>query len=104
MLSTNKILSNYGCYTFNDDVMKERLSEEIYEEFKSSIENGKTMSKECASVIADTMLEWAIELGATHFTLAGKELWVYHVGTNYSPEFKVFNKTDNAFVGFLVIK
>ena len=37
-------------------------------------------------------------LGATHFTLAGKELWVYHVGTNYSPEFKVFNKTDNAFV------
>ena len=37
-------------------------------------------------------------LGATHFTLAGKELWVYHVGTSYSPEFKVFNKTDNAFV------
>ena len=37
-------------------------------------------------------------LGATHFTLAGKELWVYHVGTNYSPEFKVLNKTDNAFV------
>lgn len=67
-MNTNKILSNYGCYTFNDDVMKERLSEEIYEEFKSSIENGKTMSKECASVIADTMLEWAIELGATHFT------------------------------------
>ena len=67
-MNTNKILSNYGCYTFNDDVMKERLNEEIYEEFKSSIENGKTMSKECASVIADTMLEWAIELGATHFT------------------------------------
>lgn len=37
-------------------------------------------------------------VGATHFTLAGKELWVYHVGTNYSPEFKVLNKTDNAFV------
>ena len=67
-MSESKILSQYGCYTFNDDVMKERLSEEIYEEFKSSIENGKTMSKECASVIADTMLEWAIELGATHFT------------------------------------
>ena len=37
-------------------------------------------------------------VGATHFTLAGKELWVYHVGTNYSPEFKVLNKTDKAFV------
>ena len=37
-------------------------------------------------------------LGATHFTLAGKEIWVYHVGANYSPEFKVLNKTDKAFV------
>ena len=37
-------------------------------------------------------------LGATHFTLAGKELWVYHVGANYTSEFKVLNKTDKAFV------
>ena len=37
-------------------------------------------------------------VGATHFTLAGKELWVYHVGANYTSEFKVLNKTDNAFV------
>ena len=37
-------------------------------------------------------------LGTTHFTLAGKELWAYHVGGNYTSEFKVLNKTDNAFV------
>ncbi len=37
-------------------------------------------------------------LGATHLTLAGKELWVYHVGGNYTSEFKVLNKTDNVFV------
>ena len=37
-------------------------------------------------------------LGATHFTIAGKEVWAYHVGTNYTSEFKVLNKTDNAFV------
>ena len=37
-------------------------------------------------------------LGTTHFTLAGKEMWVYHVGGNYTSEFKVLNKTDNNFV------
>ena len=37
-------------------------------------------------------------LGTTHFTLAGKELWAYHVGGNYTSEFKLLNKTDNAFV------
>ena len=67
-MNINKVLSNYGCYTFNDDVMKERLPEETYKEFKSSLELGLPLSKECASVIADKMLEWATELGATHFT------------------------------------
>ena len=37
-------------------------------------------------------------LGTTHFTLAGKEMWVYHVGGNYTSEFKVLNKTDKNFV------
>ena len=67
-MDTNKVLSNYGCYTFNDDVMKSRLPKETYDEFKSSLEKGEALSKECAAVIADIMLEWATELGATHFT------------------------------------
>ena len=37
-------------------------------------------------------------LGTTHFTLAGKEIWAYHVGGNYTSEFKILNKTDNNFV------
>ena len=37
-------------------------------------------------------------LGATHFTIAGKELWVYHVGNNYTSQFKIINVTDNSFV------
>ena len=37
-------------------------------------------------------------LGATHFTLAGKELWAYHVGYNYTSQFKLLNKTDDIFV------
>ena len=67
-MDVNKVLANYGCYTFNDDVMKARLPKDTYDEFKTSLEKNETLSKECAAVIADVMLEWATELGATHFT------------------------------------
>lgn len=67
-MDMNKIIENYGCYTFNDDVMKERLPKETYEEFKKSLCASEALSKECADVIAEKMKEWAIEKGATHFT------------------------------------
>ena len=67
-MNKDNLLSHYGCYTFNDDVMKERLPKETYLEFRKSLENKETLSKECAAIIADAMKDWAIELGATHFT------------------------------------
>ena len=67
-MDMNKIIENYGCYTFNDDVMKERLPKETYEEFHKSLNNGEPLSKQCADVVAEAMKNWAIEKGATHFT------------------------------------
>ncbi len=64
----NNILTNYGCYTFNDEVMKERLSEEVYVAFHNSLDKNEHLDKEIASKIADAMKNWAIEKGATHFT------------------------------------
>ena len=67
-MSAKKLIEQYGCYTFNDEVMKTRLLEEAYNAFHDSLEKGETLSKETASVIADAMKVWALELGATHFT------------------------------------
>lgn len=64
----NNLLKHYGCYTFNDDVMKERLSEKTYNEFHRALDNGWPLSKEIAEEIARSMKDWATELGATHFT------------------------------------
>lgn len=64
----NNLLKHYGCYTFNDDVMKERLSEKTYNEFHHALDNGWPLSKEIAEEIARSMKDWATELGATHFT------------------------------------
>lgn len=67
-MDESKILSQYGCYTFNDDVMKERIPEKEYKLFKEALETGEALSPASATVIAKAMLEWATEKGATHFT------------------------------------
>ena len=64
----NNLLTQYGSYTFNDDVMKKRLKKSTYEAFHLSLDNNEPLSKEIAQEIAECMKEWAIELGATHFT------------------------------------
>ncbi len=58
----------YGKYCFNDAVMKEKLSKEIYTKMKA-IQNGESrLTPEIADVVANAMKEWAIENGATHYS------------------------------------
>ena len=64
----NKILTHYGCQLFNDEVMRDRLPNSVYKEYKNSVINGEPLSKQTATVIANAMKVWAIEKGATHFT------------------------------------
>ncbi len=58
----------FGCNTFNDAVMRERLPLAAYKALKNSIENGDELSSETAEVVANAMKQWAMERGATHFT------------------------------------
>ncbi|MBN2441818.1 MAG: glutamine synthetase III [Spirochaetales bacterium] len=58
----------FGELTFNDKVMREKLSKELYTEFMDTIHIGKSLDKRLADNIAHAMKEWAIEKGATHFT------------------------------------
>lgn len=67
-MSECKILSQFGCYTFSDEVMKERLSKDEYETFQQAIKQGQSLTPSMATIIAKAMKEWAIEKGATHFT------------------------------------
>ena len=67
-MKNNKILEQFGCYTFNDIEMKKRLPEDVYNLFHESLDNGEALSTEIATVIAKAMKEWALEKGATHFT------------------------------------
>ncbi len=58
----------FGCLVFNEKVMQERLPRDTYKLMKKSFQDGKRMSLEVATVVANAMKDWAIENGATHYT------------------------------------
>ena len=58
----------YGCYTFSDDIMKQRLSPDAYAGVRKVIDGDGHMTIELANVVAEAIKQWAVELGATHYT------------------------------------
>lgn len=58
----------FGINVFNDTVMSERLPRQIYNSLQETINEGKTLGADVAEVVAAAMKDWAVEMGATHFT------------------------------------
>ena len=64
----NKVTEMFGSKVFNSATMKERLPKEAYKAVQNAIKNGKRLDGSVADVVANSMKDWAIENGATHFT------------------------------------
>ena len=58
----------FGIDVFTEDKMKERLSAEGYNKWKTCIQSGTPLELSTANEIAEAMKNWAIEKGATHYT------------------------------------
>ncbi|MBE6947974.1 MAG: glutamine synthetase type III [Ruminococcaceae bacterium] len=58
----------FGTDVFNEATMQQRVAPEIYNAWKQCICTGSALSLEVANEIAETMKNWAIEKGATHYT------------------------------------
>jgi len=58
----------FGSAVFSDTVMQERLPKPIYKKLKKTIKEGLPLDADVAEVVACVMKDWAVELGATHFT------------------------------------
>ena len=58
----------FGSMVFDDRMMKARLSANVYNSLQQTINQGKKLDSGVANAVADAMKEWAISLGATHFT------------------------------------
>ena len=58
----------FGINVFNDAVMRQRLPKETYRMLHKTIDDGRRLDPEVASVVANAMKDWALERGATHYT------------------------------------
>ena len=64
-----KLVSEYfGSLVFDDKVMKEKLSSDVYKSLKRTIKDGRSLDLSVANAVATAMKDWAVSLGATHFT------------------------------------
>ena len=63
-----KFYETFGAHVFNDKEMKKRLTDETYQLLRKTIKNGKELDPSIAKDVANAMKEWAIEMGATHYS------------------------------------
>ncbi|MBE6972127.1 MAG: glutamine synthetase type III [Ruminococcaceae bacterium] len=53
---------------FNEEKMRERLSQDVFEKLQQCLVQGVSLDRPIATEIAAAMKDWAIEMGATHYT------------------------------------
>ena len=58
----------FGSMVFDDRVMKARLSAEVYNSLRKTIDENVRLDDCIAEAVAQEMRDWAVEKGATHFT------------------------------------
>ena len=58
----------FGTMVFNDAAMQQRLPRDIYKALRKTMQRGVELPQDIADVVASAMKEWAVSLGATHFT------------------------------------
>ena len=65
---TKNVPEIFGCMVFNEEVMRQRLPEDVFNSLRRTVEQGKEIDPSIADVVAGAMKDWAIEKGATHYT------------------------------------
>jgi glutamine synthetase len=67
-LDQTRISQYFGCNTFSERTMRERLQKDAYKAYRQALKRGEPLSPEVARSVALAMKEWALEQGCTHFT------------------------------------
>ena len=60
--------NDFGKYVFNDAMMKKYLPNNVYLKLKHTIKDGSELDSSLAKYVAEGIMKWAVENGATHYT------------------------------------
>ena len=65
---SSRPVDEFGKFVFNRGAMRKYLSKQIYKELTTSLDQGLPLDRSIADGVAAGMKQWAIDLGATHYT------------------------------------
>lgn len=68
MMENGNVTAIFGEKVFNLPTMKARLPKDIYSSLVKTINEGTKLDISVAEVVANAMMDWAIENGCTHYT------------------------------------
>lgn len=63
-----KVTELFSSMVFDDATMEALLPKHTYKALQKTIKNGERLDSEVATVVANSMKDWAISKGATHYT------------------------------------
>ena len=63
-----KVKDYFARDVFTREKMKEYIAQEVLDQLFDDVDNGRTIHREIANVVAIGIRKWAIERSATHFT------------------------------------
>ncbi len=58
----------FGANVFDTDVQRERLPAPVFEKLQATLAGGEPLDPSLADEVAEAMMAWALERGATHYT------------------------------------
>ena len=58
----------FGTMVFTEEKMRQRLAPDVYQAWQQALEQGTSLNRSIADKMAAAMKDWAIEMGATHYT------------------------------------
>ena len=67
-MATDRVTAEYGSLIFSEAVMQQRLPKPTYKKLRRVMDDGEPLDIDIANEVAHAMKEWALEMGATHFT------------------------------------
>ncbi|HWQ35875.1 MAG TPA: glutamine synthetase III [Blastocatellia bacterium] len=62
-----RVSEYFGCNTFNQKVMAEKLPKDVYQSLLKTIHGGHKLDQSIAATVAHAVKEWALEKGCTHY-------------------------------------
>ena len=63
-----KVKDYFARDVFTREKMKEYITQEVLDQLFDDVDNGRTIRRDIAGIVAIGIRKWAIERGATHFT------------------------------------